>query len=190
MIKAVIFDCFGVLAHDGWLPFRMAHFAHDKQKFDEASDMNKQSNAGFIDYAEFLKQVAALAMISPEQARREIEDNPADASLFRYMRETLKPQYKIGMLSNASDYHLDDIFTSEQVTLFDEVVLSYEVGAVKPSPVMYQTIANRLGVLPEECIFIDDQALYAEAARQFGMHGIQFVDASTTIAQIEERLNA
>jgi HAD superfamily hydrolase (TIGR01509 family) len=190
LIKAVIFDCFGVLANDGWLPFRNKYFAHDPEKLTEATDLNKRSNTGFIAYDDFLSQVGELAGIPAEQARDEIENNPADISLFTYIREKLKPDYKIGMMSNASDYHLDDIFTAEQVALFDEIVLSYQVGAVKPDPIMYQTIANRLGVLVEECIFIDDQQRYVEGANALGMKGIQFVDSSTTITKIEEVLNA
>lgn len=190
MIKAVIFDCFGVLAHDGWLPFREKYFSENPTKLNEATDLNKRSNAGFIDYEDFLHQVGELAGMTGEQARKEIEDNPADARLFHFMRQRLKPHYKIGMLSNASDYHLDDIFTSEQVSLFDEIVLSYQVGAVKPDPVMYQTIANKLGVLPEECIYIDDQPWYADGASAIGMKGIQFIDAQSTIAKIEELIRA
>lgn len=190
MIKAVIFDCFGVLAHDGWLPFREAHFKDDPEKFDDATTLNKRSNAGLIDYDHFLEQIGQLAGVSAADARREIEDNPADTNLFSYIRTTLKPHYKIGLLSNASDYHLDDIFTAEQVGLFDEIVLSYQVGAVKPDPLIYQTIANKLGVLPEECIFIDDQPWYAEGASAIGMKGIRFVDAKTTIETLEELLRA
>ncbi len=190
MIKAVIFDCFGVLTHDGWLPFRRKHFGDNPEKFNEATDLNKRSNAGFIEYGDFLQQIGVLAGMSAAEVRYEIEDNPTDAALFRYIRSELKPNYKIGMLSNASDYHLDDIFTSEQVGLFDEVVLSYQVGTVKPDVAMYQAIANRLGVLPEECIFVDDQPWYVEAADQFGMHGVQFVDTETTIAKIGELLRA
>jgi HAD superfamily hydrolase (TIGR01509 family) len=190
MIKAVIFDCFGVLAHDGWLPFRDKFFSNDREKFNEATDLNKRSNAGFIDYDDFLYQVGDLIGMTSQQVRSEIEDNPTDASLISYIREKLKSNYKIGLLSNASDYHLDDIFTSEQIALFDEIVLSYQVGAVKPDPIMYQTIANRLGVLVEECIFIDDQQRHVEGANTVGMKGVHFVDTPTTIIKIEEILGA
>lgn len=186
----MIFDCFGVLAHDGWLPFRTAHFANDEQKFIEATDLNKRSNAGFIGYNDFLQQVGSLAGISASDARSEIEDNPTDVSLFDYIRQDLKPKYKIGMLSNASDYHLNDIFTEEQISLFDEVVLSYQVGAVKPDSSMYMSAAIRLGVLPEECLFIDDQPRFVEGAKQVGMQAFVFNDTETTITKIKEILNA
>lgn len=189
MIKAVIFDCFGVLAHDGWLPFRSRYFSSDTAKFEEATDLNKRSNAGFIEYDDFLNQISELAGISAEQARHEIEDNPVDVELFTFIRE-LKPQYKIGMLSNASDYHLGSLFTDEQIELFDEIVLSYQVGAIKPDPIMYQTIAAKLGIDPEESLFIDDQERYVTGAREAGMQSLQFVDAGTTIAAAREMIHA
>jgi len=190
MIKAVVFDCFGVLAHDGWLPFRTVHFADDEQKFIEATDLNKRSNAGMIEYGDFLRQIGELAGMTAVEARREIEDNPADANLFSYIRETLKPRYKIGLLSNASDYHLDDIFTVEQVGLFDEIVLSYQVGAIKPDAAMYEAIATKLDVLPEECLFIDDQPRFVDAAQRVGMQAFVFEDTATTIRKIEELIHA
>ena len=190
MIQAVIFDCFGVLAHDGWLPFRNAHFMDDPRKFAEATDLNKQSNAGMISYGDFLQQIGELAGIPAAEARREIEDNPADTNLFSYIRETLKPRYKIGLLSNASDYHLDDIFTVEQVGLFDEMTLSYEVGAVKPDAIMYETIATKLGMLPVECLFIDDQLRFVEGAKRVGMQAFMFEDRQSTIRKIQELLDA
>lgn len=189
MIQAVIFDCFGVLAHDGWLPFRDRHFRDNLEKLTEATDLNKRSNAGFVDYDDFLQQIAEMAGIATEQARREIEDNPVDTTLMTFIRE-LKPRYKIGMLSNASDYHLATILTDEQLGLFDEIVLSYQVGAVKPEAIMYQTVAAKLGVGPETCLFIDDQERYVTGAREAGMQSIQFVDTQATIAAIKGLVDA
>lgn len=189
MIKAIIFDCFGVLVHDGWLPFRINHFSGNDELFEQATMLNRQTNAGLISYEQFLQEMGAAAGISAEQARKEIEDNPANEQLFTFIK-SLKPEYKIGMLSNASANFLDDLFTPEQVALFDEVVLSYQTGATKPDEVMYQTISNRLGVLPEECIFIDDQPLYVKAAEQFGMKAIVYTDTDEVIAKIKDIIHA
>lgn len=190
MIKAVIFDCFGVLAQDGWLPFRKKYFTSKQTKFADATDLNRQTNAGLITYKDFLQKMGEAAGISAEQARKEIEDNPANRQLLEFIRNELKPLCKIGMLSNASAYFLDEFFTTEQIALFDEIVLSYQVGATKPDPATYQTTANRLGVLPEECIFIDDQLAYVDAAQRLGMKGILFEDTDETIAKIEEIIHA
>lgn len=114
---------------------------------------------------------------------------PNDA-LFAYIRDSLKPQVKIGMLSNAADNHLDTLFEPWQVALFDDVVLSYQTGMVKPEPEIFQHAATRLDALPEECIFVDDIERYCTAAGDLGMQTIIHSDTKETIAKIEELLHA
>ncbi len=87
VIRAVIFDCFGVLTTDGWLPFKKTHFSHDKALEQQATDLNKQVDAGLADYDEFVHGVAELAGISEPDARAAIEDNVAQAELFAYIRD-------------------------------------------------------------------------------------------------------
>ena len=190
MIKAVIFDCFGVLAYDGWLAFREKYFDDNPAVLERAMTSNKHVDAGLISYDDFVREIAGLANVSEAQTRSILEKTPPNEKLFDYIRKSLKPKYKIGMLSNAGDNWLSDIFERSQIDLFDEIVLSYQLGVIKPDPIMYQTIANRLGVLPGECIFIDDQQRYVDGAVQLGMQGIHFEDTSQTIAKIEGYINA
>src|SRR5665213_617468 len=157
MLKAIIFDCFGVLtASDGWLPFRDHYLSNDADLLGQGNSLNKQADAGLITYDDFIKGVAKLAGVPEEQARITIDDNVTNDALFRYIAR-LKPRYKIGMLSNAAANWLDELFTPAQVALFDATMLSYESGFIKPQPRAYEIIAERLGVTTRECLFIDDQ---------------------------------
>lgn len=174
MVKAIVFDCFGVLASDGWLPFKRRHFGHDQALMQEATDLNKKVDAGLADYSEFLHRVAELANVSYEEARRDIENNVPDSELFAYIKDRLKPRYKLGILSNAGADWLNEMFSSEQVALFDATALSYDTGYVKPDKRAYKTICERLGVESEESVFIDDQERYCAAARDFGMQAIWY----------------
>lgn len=185
-VKAVIFDCFGVLATDGWLPFKEKFFGKDQRLFDKAGELNRQVDAGLAAYADFVTEVAKMAGVSRQTALYCIEHNVPDEKLFEYILWRLKPKYKIGMLSNAGDNWLDEIFTHEQVKLFDEIVLSYQVGLVKPDPGIYRLIAERLGVEVSECIFIDDQERYCKAAREIGMQAIHYQN----LAQMKRELEA
>ena len=63
-ITAIIFDCFGVLVSEGWLPFKRKHFGDNPDKFQEAGDIQKRADAGLMDHGEFTKMVAELAGIS------------------------------------------------------------------------------------------------------------------------------
>lgn len=72
--------------------------------------------------------------------------------------------------------------------LFDEVVISGEVGLRKPQPEIYLLAAERLRAGPAECVFVDDFKVNAEGATAVGMRGIQHRNAEQTIPQLEEFL--
>lgn len=187
MIKAVVFDCFGVLTSDGWLPFKNKYFGHDPELLEQASDLSKQSDAGLISYHDFIEGIASLANLSVSETYHQIENNVADSKLFAFI-ETLKPKYKIGMLSNAAENWLPEMFTPEQLGLFQAVSLSYETGFIKPQSGAYASIADRLGVDITECVLIDDQERYCSGARDEGMQAIVFSNTQQAIADITKLL--
>jgi putative hydrolase of the HAD superfamily len=57
---------------------------------------------------------------------------------------------------------------------FDDLVLSYEVRAMKPQPEIFQAAIQSAGCRPEECFYTDDIAAYVAAARGMGIDGVQF----------------
>jgi HAD superfamily hydrolase (TIGR01509 family) len=183
MIKAIIFDCFGVLTTDAWLPFKDQHFGHDPLLLEQASDLNKQSDGGFISYDSFLTQIAALAQVPSQQVAQAIATNVPNQELFEYVSQ-LKPRYKLGLLSNAPGDWLAHLFTPSQVALFDVTALSYETHFTKPMPEAYATIAERLGVEMSECIFTDDQERFVTGAREAGMPAIWYKDNDQLKAEL------
>lgn len=188
MIRAIIFDCFGVLATDGWLPFRDAHFGHDPDLLERAVASNKRVDAGLQSYDDFVQDISRLSGVAERDVRTAIEHNVPNTLLLDYIRDELKPRYQIGFLSNAGANWLDDIFEPWQVALFDEVLLSYQIGAVKPEPIMYETMLARLGVLAEEALFVDDQPRYVEGARDLGIKAIEYKDYAQTKRALEALL--
>jgi HAD superfamily hydrolase (TIGR01509 family) len=173
MIRALIFDCFGVLTTDGWLPFKEEQFGRNQALMDEATALNQQSAAGLISYDDFVQGIADLANMPSMQVMQALEGNAANRKLFDYIK-TAKDTYKIGLLSNAAADLLDDLFEPEDLAVFDATALSYEMGFVKPDPRAYEVIAERLGVEPEACVMIDDQERYADAARDIGMQTVWY----------------
>lgn len=186
MVRAIIFDCFGVLTTDGWLPFKRQHFSGDKSLEAEATAYNRQMDAGLISYDDFAEAIARLAGVEIADAKAAIEGNVTDDELFDYIAKELKPHYKIGMLSNAGVNWLHELFSDTQCALFDAVALSYETGYVKPDARAYQTIAERLGVAPEDCVFIDDQERYCTAAKEQGMQAIWYQSLDDCKRQLDQ----
>jgi len=56
------------------------------------------------------------------------------------------------------------------------VVVSCDIGLIKPDPAIYQHLCDKFSVTPESCVFVDDMAENIEAARAFGMQGVQLTD--------------
>jgi HAD superfamily hydrolase (TIGR01509 family) len=175
MIQAIIFDCFGVLTTDAWLPFKAQHFGHDPALLAEASDLNKQSDGGFITTQSFLEQIGVMANMSAADVYNAVSNNVPNTELFGYIKQ-LKADYKIGLLSNASDDWLSELFEADQLLLFEVTALSYETRFTKPMPEAYITIAERLDVPVEQCVFIDDQERFVTGAKEAGMRAIWYKD--------------
>jgi epoxide hydrolase-like predicted phosphatase len=189
MIKAIIFDCYGVLTTDAWIAFKKRHFRDDAGKASKASELNSQAGTGDITYSRFLDDISKLANMPTDEVKQEINQNVADDELFEYIG-TLKPKYKIGMLSNAAADRLEKLFSPEQIAVFDSIILSYEVGVVKPDEIAYEMIAKKLSVNVEDCIFIDDQEKHCIGARRAGMSSILYKGFDDMKAKLEEALTA
>jgi putative hydrolase of the HAD superfamily len=188
VIKAVIFDCFGVLTTDGWLAFKSRHFKKNQDLFAKATKLNSQVNSAAISYKEFLEEVGKLVGMPAKDVEQEINSNVANDELFDYIN-TLKPKYKIGMLSNAGGNWLNDLFTKKQISLFDAIDLSYESGVIKPEQQSYIHVAKQLGVQTGECVFIDDQEKHCNGARQAGMQAIRYENFEQMKEDLEKLLN-
>ena len=62
----------------------------------------------------------------------------------------------------------------EFLSWFHGIVVSGDVGAIKPDPRIYGFMLARFAIDPQHAVYIDDNAANAEAARRFGIHGIHF----------------
>jgi epoxide hydrolase-like predicted phosphatase len=72
--------------------------------------------------------------------------------------------------------------------LFDGVVISGEEGFRKPDPRMYELGAQRIGVAPDECVFVDDLAFNLDPARELGMAVVHHTSAGETLADLDRLL--
>jgi epoxide hydrolase-like predicted phosphatase len=69
--------------------------------------------------------------------------------------------------------------------MFDDIVISGEVGLRKPEPEIFHLAADRLGLRPEECVFIDDLELNIDGARALGMTAIHHTSYDKTRRELE-----
>ncbi len=75
--------------------------------------------------------------------------------------------------------------TYPEMLIFDDYVLSFELGMVKPEPAIYLEAARRAGCRPEECVFIDDMPENVQAAMKLGMAGVVYRPETDLAAELE-----
>jgi putative hydrolase of the HAD superfamily len=189
MIRAIIFDCFGVLTTDGWQAFKKKHFNDDPDLLAQAAFLNRQVDSGQIPYDDFIAGIAELSGVEKQEVHRLVENNVPNEDIFAVLPE-LKQHYKIGFLSNAGDNWLESLFGKERPKLFDVVCLSCETGFVKPDLAAYMHAAKRLGLKPEECVLIDDQQIYIAGAIEAGMEAIHYQDFDQAWADLRRLLSS
>ncbi len=186
-IKAIVFDCFGVLASSARAVLRN-NYPKFKTQID---DLCHQYDYGLISRWQFDDLLAELFGITTEQIESRYWGTIIrDEDTVKWLRDLKSSgKFKIGMLSNIGYNFLDKLFTpSEREKLFDEVVLSYEEGLAKPEIAIFELMAQRLGVKTDECVMIDDTALNIEAAKNSGMRGIWFISTDQAKYELNQLL--
>jgi putative hydrolase of the HAD superfamily len=85
----------------------------------------------------------------------------------------LRGDYRCSVLSNA-DLSLRQRLREELGVhdLFDDIVVSAEIGMAKPKPEVFRLAADRLSLTPDACVFVDDWDANVEAARGVGMQAV------------------
>jgi len=94
----------------------------------------------------------------------------------------LREHYCLGLLSNANDDLRQMLIERWQIAdLFDDMIISAEVGLLKPDRRIYELAIQRLGVQAGEALFIDDMPVNVEGAQIAGLQAIQYIDNSQVL---------
>jgi len=186
MVKAIIFDCFGVLLGNAYKTHLAEVEQTDPEKAKEIKAINHAADLGILSSDESAKYISSLFNMDVEDFLEEQKSvEVPNAELLNYIAK-LKQNYKIGLLSNISSRDRLSIrfVNGELESHFDTIVSSGDEGYVKPQPEIYEIAATRLGVSPLECLFIDDIAEFCEGAKAVGMQSIQFLNNKQCILDI------
>ncbi len=167
MIKAVVFDFFGVICGKGiWRIYELAggDLVKDAEYLD---DLVSKEAINAVTDEEFHAGLAKGVGMTLQEWREfhDAHDGPNLDTL--ELVSQLKTDFKTAILSNASQGTIQNKLNEQQLALFDAVVVSGDVGFAKPDPQIYYYAAEQLGVKTDECIFIDDHAEYLEVQRRW-----------------------
>ena len=198
-IKAVFFDLGGVIVRTEFQAPRQQLAEKLGMEYDDLdrivfnSDSGLRASMGEITSADHwalvlqrLKRPASeLSLIRDEFFAGDI----VDRTLVEYIR-SLRGKYKTGLISNAWSDLRDFVVREKFDDAFDKMIISAEVGAVKPEPKIFQIALEQFGVSPNEAVFVDDFYANIEGCEKVGIKGIHFKDAESTMQQLKEILSA
>jgi len=149
---------------------------------------------GEVSDAEFEATLAALLLSTdgePVRAdgllKRMFAASVLQAEMLELIKDLRAAGLRTGLLSNswgASDGYPRHLFGE----LFDDVVISAEVGMRKPEDRIFMLASRRLGVPPDECVFIDDVEHNITAARALGFHTVHHTEPVSTRAELTRLL--
>jgi epoxide hydrolase-like predicted phosphatase len=197
-IRAVIFDIGGVLEvtpPTGWQERWAARLGLGRADLDaRLRPALRGGNIGEASLPEVERQVAvALGLGEAELAEFMAEVwaeylGTLNTKMTSYFA-ALRPRYLTGILSNSfvgarererAAYGFEDVC--------DVVIYSHEEGMEKPDPRFYQLVAQRLGVRPDEAVFVDDTEACVAGARGVGMTAVLFTGTEQAIADLDRCL--
>lgn len=182
-IEAIIFDIGGVIYRAGDRPLLREKWASKcGLSFDEFDDIVFRSDFGMkalrgeITSEEKWAEINKVLKLADNQLallRKESWGGIWDAQVLNLAKK-LKPNYKLGILSDASSDAREKVKPWVNEALFDVIVFSAEQHTTKPDPAIYQTTLDQLGVKAESAIFIDDRPRNIEGAQKLGIHAILY----------------
>jgi putative hydrolase of the HAD superfamily len=196
-VKGLLIDFGGVLTtnvFDSFKAFcRTEGLPEDavKKMFRERGEglsLLRQLETGELTAEEFSQQFAPLLGVSPDNlVERLFGGIEPDEPMLDAVRRARRAGIKTGLISNSWGNGLayDPALLEE---LFDAVVISGDVGLHKPQPEIFHLGAERIGVAPEDCVFVDDLRENCEGAEAVGMKAILHRGSAGTLPQLGELL--
>jgi HAD superfamily hydrolase (TIGR01509 family) len=194
-LRTIFFDLGGVILRTEYqaprerLAERLNMTYEDISKIVFESDSSRQASLGKISVEEHWRTVMQKLRLPASEAKairtEFFAGDVIDRDLLDFVR-SLRPRYTTGVISNAWGDLRSYIIKNQFDDAFDTLVLSAEVGMMKPQPEIYQLALKQAHVEAQEAAFVDDTPKNVETARALGLHGIVFRDP----AQVRENLKA
>ncbi len=199
-IEAVVFDIGGVLEvnpRTGWVERWAERLDLTPDEFEKRLDVLwRGGDTGTVTLAEIESRTADALGLDGTALRELMSDaweeyiGVLNRPLAEYFTK-LRPRFRTGILSNSfvgAREREEDAYGFQD--LCDTIVYSHEVGCLKPDPLIYRIVCERLGVAAGEVLFLDDVDANVDAARALGMRAITFINTEQAIADVEAHLIA
>jgi putative hydrolase of the HAD superfamily len=142
---------------------------------------------GSVEETEFEPRFAAMLGVSATGLiDRLFAGSSVDQEMVDAVAAARRAGVRTGLISNSWGTRRYD--RKLLAALFDGIVISGEEGMRKPDPRMYELGAERIGVEPPACVFVDDLPFNLTPAAELGMATIHHVSAAATIPELQRLL--
>lgn len=182
-IKVIAFDFWGVFATlDHPMYAYMNKRGIDPKKYSESiHNLIIAHDLGKLTEQKLLEQCSKIIGLELpyELCRFTFRKELLNKNLIEIVKK-LKSQYKLVLFSNNSKEYCETyLFGTGLDKLFDDLILSYQVGFRKPAKEMYKLLIQRVGVRPEEILFVDDEISKFKVAEELGIKTFQYKNGET-----------
>ncbi|WZO99780.1 HAD family phosphatase [Isosphaeraceae bacterium EP7] len=149
----------------------------------------KRYEAGKMTSAEFSREVSnlvGLRLSHDDFAAAWADIFELNEPVAGLVADLKRAGYTLVLGSNTNDLHAAQFRSqfADALSHFDRLVLSYEVGHIKPSADFYHACADAAGRPVAECVFIDDLTENIEGARAAGLTGIVYRDTPSLVEEL------
>ena len=193
-IKTFIFDCFGVICDpviSNW--YKEKSLKHDFVD-NKLSEILRDFDLGILsedDLFEYFSKYKGVEL-TRENIREEVDSYlRINIELVNIIKTLKNSGFKIVLLSNGNNSFFErklfKVFP-EFNELFDKLIISSNVGMVKPNSDIYLHTLEIANSQPEESLFIDDSKINIDAAVKLGINGFVYTD-NTSFINFLKKLN-
>ena len=194
-IKNVIFDLGKVLVDFNFDIFyeKLGYNPKDRN-LDETSELILLFESGKTkknDFIQRMRNVYKFDLSNEQFEKIWCEDIFSEIPEMIEFAKKIKKSYNIFILSNTDEIHFPYIWKKFPSLHFFEnnLLLSYELNAVKPETEIYLNALKKFNLNPVECIFIDDRPVNIEVAEKVGLYGIVNENFQKTKQHLEKILD-
>ncbi|HET9719593.1 MAG TPA: HAD family phosphatase [Solirubrobacteraceae bacterium] len=153
----------------------------------EARELLIELECGRMAEEQFEQRLAAMLDVSPDGLiDRMFAGSGPDVAMREAVAAARRGGVRTGLISNSwvARHYAPELLDE----LFDGVVISAREGTRKPDPRMYELGAERIGVVPDQCVYVDDLPFNLKPAAELGMATVHHIDTVRTVPQLERLL--
>lgn len=195
MIKAILFDLGDTILHSDWKP-------RDKAMIKEAGIsvlLTPETKPLYLEVSAGKRSVEELfqRILENSDSKKSVKEvieiykknyekfSSIDEKILNLVKR-LKEKYKVYAFSNTNTIHEEVNRKRGLYEHFDDVFLSCDLGVIKPAKEIFLKVLDKIKLLPEEVIFIDDSEKNIWSALDVGMRVIKFKDYETLIESLKK----